>query len=129
MGWTIPPDGIAICQGDVGDTTKKEEVSTTEVTIVGLDLAKRVFRGSWCYDRWWLCYELLSNLAFWDRHAAARSGFDGLAPLMKSTPSMTSARWAKPRSLRQLVSAHCATLNIICSIPGRVRQPLARLVR
>jgi hypothetical protein len=38
---------------------------------------------------------------FEDRHAAARSGFDGLMPLMKSTPSMTSARWAKPRSLRQ----------------------------
>lgn len=73
--------------------------------------------------------ELLSNLVFWDRHAAARSGFDGLTPLMKSTPSMTSARWAKPRSLRQLVSAHCASLNIMCSIPGRVRQPLARLVR
>ena len=50
--------------------------------------------------------ELLSNLVFWDRHAAARSGVDGLTPLMKSTPSMTSARWAKPRSLRQLVSAH-----------------------
>ena len=50
--------------------------------------------------------ELLSNLVFWERHAAARSGVDGLMPLMKSTPSMTSARWATPRSLRQLVSAH-----------------------
>ena len=32
--------------------------------------------------------ELLSNLVFEDLHAAARSGVDGLTPLMKSTPSM-----------------------------------------
>ena len=62
-----------------------------------------------------------------DHHAAAWA--DGLMPLMKSTPWMTSARWAKPRNLRQFFSAHCPSLNIMWSIPSRVRQPLVRLVR
>ena len=50
-------------------------------------------------------------------------------PLMKSTPWMTSARCAKPRSLFQLFPAHWLSLNIMWSIPSRPRQPFARLVR
>ena len=65
--------------------------------------------------------ELVSNLVFGQCHAAARSCEDGLTPFMKSMPSVTSATWAKPRSQRQLVSARCASLNIMCSMRGIVQ--------
>ena len=91
------------------------------------------FRSSWAkgrdrYYAYYLCQT--SYCRVWclsDHHAAAWA--DGLMPLMKSTPWMTSARWAKPRNLRQFFSAHCPSLNIMWSIPSRVRQPLVRLVR
>ena len=45
MGWMPAPDGIAMCQGDVVLKRHEEEkASMEEVTIVGFDLAKRVFQ-------------------------------------------------------------------------------------
>jgi transposase len=44
MGWMPAPDGIEMCQSDVGERHLKEKASMDEVTIVGLDLAKRVFQ-------------------------------------------------------------------------------------
>ena len=38
-------------------------------------------------------------------------------------------RQSKPRSFRQFCSAHCPSLNIMCSMPSRDRQPFERLVR
>lgn len=44
MGWTLPPDGIAMCQrGDVEIATW-EGVSMEEISIVRADLAKNVFQ-------------------------------------------------------------------------------------
>jgi hypothetical protein len=44
MGWMPAADGIEMCQSDVGERHLKEKASMDEVTIVGLDLAKRVFQ-------------------------------------------------------------------------------------
>ena len=46
MEWMPPPDGIAMCHsGDVLKSPKKERTSMTEVTMIGIDLAKRVFQA------------------------------------------------------------------------------------
>ena len=44
MEWTPPPDGIAICQGGGAFDPLKEEASMEEVSIIGIDLAKRSFQ-------------------------------------------------------------------------------------
>lgn len=45
MEWMPPPDGIAMCQSDVRQNANlRERASMKEVSIVGLDLAKRVFQ-------------------------------------------------------------------------------------
>lgn len=40
MGMDTPPDGIAMCQGDVGRIARKEEISMEQATIIGLALAE-----------------------------------------------------------------------------------------
>ena len=44
MGWTPPPDGIAMCQGGVAFNPLKEEASVEQVSIIGIDLAKNSFQ-------------------------------------------------------------------------------------
>ena len=44
MGWMPAPDGIEMCQSDVGERHLKEKATMDEVAIVGLDLAKRAFQ-------------------------------------------------------------------------------------
>lgn len=45
MGWMPAPGGIVIRQSDGGqNVTGREKASMDEVTIIGLDLAKRVFQ-------------------------------------------------------------------------------------
>ena len=45
MGWTPPPDGIDPCQGDgVMNGRNQEEASVDQVSIIGIDLAKRSFQ-------------------------------------------------------------------------------------
>ena len=44
MGWTPPPDGIAMCQGGVVFNPLKEEASMEQVSIIGIDLAKNSFQ-------------------------------------------------------------------------------------
>jgi hypothetical protein len=62
-------------------------------------------------------------------HAAIWSGLVVSIPSLNVTPVMTLARQSKPRSFRQFCSAHCPSLNIMCSMPSRDRQPFDRLVR
>jgi hypothetical protein len=38
MEWMPAPDGIEMCQSDVGECHLKEKASTDEVTIVGVDV-------------------------------------------------------------------------------------------
>ena len=42
MGWMPPPDGIEVCHA--GDVATEEKASMEEATIIGTDLAKRVFQ-------------------------------------------------------------------------------------
>jgi transposase len=44
MEWMPPPGGIAMCQAGDVQIAREEEASMKEVTIVGVDLAKRVFQ-------------------------------------------------------------------------------------
>ena len=44
MEWTPPPDGMAVCQGGDVINPLKEEASMDQVSIVGIDLAKRSFQ-------------------------------------------------------------------------------------
>ena len=45
MEWTPPPDGIEMCQGGGNmNATTKEEASMKQVTMIGIDLAKRSFQ-------------------------------------------------------------------------------------
>ena len=47
MEWMPPPDGIAMCQvGDCQNRPRTERASMEKVTIIGIDLAKRVFPGA-----------------------------------------------------------------------------------
>ena len=50
-------------------------------------------------------------------------------PSLNFTPVITLARYANPRSRRQFSCAHCPGLNIMWSMPSRVRHPFERLVR
>ena len=46
MGWMPPPDGIEVCHaGDVALPATEEKASMEKATIIGIDLAKRVFRS------------------------------------------------------------------------------------
>ena len=45
MEWTPTPDGIGMCQGGGNmNATTKEEASMKQVTMIGIDLAKRRFQ-------------------------------------------------------------------------------------
>ncbi len=45
MEWTPPPDGIEMCQGGGNmNPTTREEASMEQVTMIGIDLAKRSFQ-------------------------------------------------------------------------------------
>ena len=45
MGWMPPPDGIEVCHaGDVALPATEEKASMEKATIIGIDLAKRVFQ-------------------------------------------------------------------------------------
>ncbi len=50
-------------------------------------------------------------------------------PSLNLTPVMTLAKKSNPRNRRHFFSAHWPSLNIMCSMPSRVRQPFERLVR
>ena len=44
MVWMPPPGGIALCQGDgLEGHHRRGGIHMSDVTIIGLDLAKRVF--------------------------------------------------------------------------------------
>ena len=44
MAWMPPPEGIAMCQGDTCEAITMGRASMSEVTIIGINLAKRVFQ-------------------------------------------------------------------------------------
>ena len=45
MGWMPPPDGIEVCHaGDIALPATEEKASMEKATIIGIDLAKRVFQ-------------------------------------------------------------------------------------
>ncbi len=45
MEWMPPPDGIAMCQKRRRYEKRKERTSMTDLAIIGIDLAKRVFQA------------------------------------------------------------------------------------
>ena len=62
-------------------------------------------------------------------HAAIWPWFVVSIPSLNVTPVMTLARQSKPRSFLQFCSAHWLSLNIMCNMPSRDRQPFERFVR
>src|SRR5262245_61362234 len=44
MGWMPPPDGIEVCHAGELRYQPEEEASMEKATIIGIDLAKRVFQ-------------------------------------------------------------------------------------
>ena len=68
------------------------------------------------------CLRFVGHAAIWSRFVAS-------IPSLNVTPVMTLARQSNPRSFLQFCSAHWPSLNIMCSMPSRVRHPFDLLVR